>query len=278
MKNRVKNLLIASAVLTCVGLSADSTFAQDRYKKGYTYFSILTTKMNYTSNYTSSGGGILNDGDKVKTDATSTNPVYVTGGLYPFNDSFDVSTEVSTTLTPQRAKETSKVNGSKAMTNYSDMLSNNIQLLCHYKITDAHRIVFGGTYNFSSYKRYKFVQANGVNLNLGVTEQRSTSIALQTGYWYEGYYDSKVHINFRALVGYGAWVHTENTDSDKTFNNNGGYNGDLYLSVGYELFTDKELGLLTGYSIQHRVGASSGHVHLPENTTTNLYLGVYVAF
>jgi hypothetical protein len=272
MIKSIKNSIVILSVVCATSLVADN----DRYKSGYTYFSAYTTNMNYKSTYTSSGGVNLNAGDKVKTDATSTNPVYATGGLYPINSTFSFSTEVSTTVIPQRADETLKVNATTTETNYADMLSNNIQGLVHYKFSKEHRLVFGANYNLSSWKRYKFIQ-NSVNLNLGVTEQRSISLAAQAGYWYEGYMDD-LHITAKAIAGIPVYVHTENTDSDASFDNLGGYNADLYLSVGYKIYNENELGVLAGYSIIQRDGANSGIVHLPENTTTNTYLGIYVAF
>lgn len=267
---KIRTSIIAVALL---GSALSAAPMGERYEKGYSYYSVATQSMNFQTSYTTSTG------NTIETEATVSNPIYTLGSLYVINNGFDFMTEVSTTLIPQRANETTKTNGTTTQTNNADMMNNNIQALGVYKFTNEHRALFGATYNLASWKRYN-IYVNGVaQATTTVVEQRSMSLAAQVGYAYEGYYmNNQIHVSFKGLAGLPIWSQTENTAANETFDGRGGYNLDLFVTAGYNLYNNTEAGVVVGYSQIKRDEAKKGSIAVPEDKIINTYLGVYVAF
>ncbi|QSZ43001.1 hypothetical protein GJV85_13100 [Sulfurimonas aquatica] len=270
---KIRIILLVTLLLNITILNAD-TQLDLRKQNGYSYFTASTQCMNFSTDYTTVSG------DNISTNASSNNQVYSTGSIFNLNNKFAFSTEVTTTLFPQRAYEQTSINGVLSQKNYADMMNNSLQGLGHYKFSDEHRVVFGSLYNISSWKRYKFIAPSGPESTSNVIEQRSMTLALQIGYWYEDYFleDSKLHLSFRSLVGLPIWGTTENTSDDVVFSNRGGYNVDIVLNIGYPLYDNKEYGLMLGYSEINRDSAREGTIIVPKGNIQNTSIGLYVAF
>jgi len=260
MKKIVK-LSLAAFLAAGTFAYADAT---KRYAQGYTYYNVSFQSMDFTTSASEKG---------FNSSASVDNPVYTIGGVYVINDTYDFSTELSTTLVPTRGTETVTINGVEAKENI-EMLNNTIKGYVHYKFTNEHRVVGGLTYNLSSWKRY------GGNLVTNEIGQRSMSINMEIGYWYEGYFmpEDKLHVNFKAIGGMPVWDETENTSSNVTFSSRGGYNYNIAVNVGYEFFSGTETGLTMGYSELSRDKDSKDGTIVPEDTFETFYFGVYAAF
>ncbi len=265
-----KTLFFIAIVLFGVQLYADKS------KYEYSYFTAALQTMDFQTDLR------MSDGTTYHSEATTNNPVYMTGALYNMIGDFALSYEIATTLVPISTDETFYKNGLQIQTEDTQMFNNSIEVLGQYKLTDNHRLVAGGTYSLNFWKRYNF--STDPN-SYYIIEQRDLSVMVSAGYWYEAFYlDSKLHTNFRALGSVPLWSETENTGEDVTFSNREGYQLSLSLHVGYDLFSDKELGLLLRYSHTYRERAHSystkraREVYVPEEKIGNTYIGLYYLF
>ena len=264
--------------LSLVAFLATGTFAYadatKRYAQGYTYYKVVWQSVDYTS-HTST-----DDGRAYDTSSSVDNPVYVIGGLYNLTNTWDISTEVSTTLVPTRSTEDGTAKDGTTSTSFKnnlEVLNNTITGYAHYKFSNEHRVIGGLTYNLSSWKRYNFTLPS---VQGQVILQRSMAINMEAGYWYEGYFmpEDKLHVNFKAIAGIPIWEKTENTSEDVTFSNRSGYNFDIAVNTGYLVYNDAEIGATLGYNYTKKDSAHSSGVYVPEDTFETFYFGVYAAF
>ena len=265
MKKGILKLLALAAVFNI-------SWAGEPGFDGYSYMAVGLNNVKYKEEVTTLSGTHVNS------EAVSTDIYYITGGLVRLSDRYDFSYDLASTLYPNDLDEDVYINGIY-QTNKADILLNNMTFLLHYKLTNSHRIVGGVQYVLNTYKRFDFIS----DPNQGVVEERSASLIVNGGYWYESSPAAVkgLRITVKALIGLPVWQKTTNTNITAVdFSDAGGYNGQLSLWFNYTVFPGLEIGAGIGYDYMYREGGGpkqaviSGtvrNIYWPENTTETLY-------
>jgi len=239
---------------------------------GYSYMAIGLNNVKYNEKVTTQSGTY------VDSDATTTDIYYMTGGLVRLNDRYDFSYDLASTLYPNDLDENVYIDGVH-QTNKADILLNNMTLLLHYKLNGSHRVVGGVEYQLNTFKRFDFLSSP----NQGVVEERSASLALDCGYWYESSTAAidGMRTTVKALVGLPVWQKTTNTSlTAVNFYDKQGYNAHLSLWLNYTVLTGMEIGFGFGFDYVYRKGGgpkvamidgTARNIYWPENTTRTFY-------
>jgi hypothetical protein len=257
--------------------------------EGYTFFKTAMQHINYEEYYVYKKDHAdrgISKGDVQTNDFSGTNLVTIAGNISPLNDKYDFSFETISTLVPQEIDEKWTVGSTTNQTDKATIDFTQVTFLIHQKYTPKHRAVAGLEFKKMAFERYDFTLLDGEKAfpNLDDDKQtfvnireRSSSLSLDAGYWYENQNIGKKgwHYNAKALVKVPFWQNAENTASpDISFSNPSGYDFDLELGASYNIIPNIDVGLLLGYNYVFRNGESKGTVHWPENTFSAYMLGL----
>lgn len=247
---------------------------------GYSYFGFGSQSISYKEDYT------YQSGEKIKSSADASSPIYISGSLVRVNEQYDFSIDFASTILPTQITEKWQSDWRFVQQNKFDATINSMQLLGHYKLTDNHRIVAGPGYSLNSYKRYEFKDQNGnyltdphTNAKYGLLEERVATLYISGGYWFESIphaTQGEPRFKFATLLSLPIWNQATNTEFEKvTFDSTSGYRFEVNGYAGYPIMDGLEIGLFGRYSIQKKSKTDTiGSVHWPENTLTQLQMGI----
>ena len=223
-------------------------------------------------------------GTHYRSSATSTSPVYVSGGLIKMNKYFDFSIDAASTLMPTQSDEkwqnTDK--GTLAQENKFDSVQSDLKMLLQYKINNNHRIAIGPNYNLFSMKRYDFSAYGETIPDAQLNQEDIATLNLMMGYVYEyaPFSNGGMRIKTSALYGKPVWNKATNTDApDLSFNSTKGSTIDVDGYIGFELTKGLEMGVFGRYSLKKKDGAddvtvNANTVTWPENELETFRYGV----
>ncbi len=226
----------------------------------------------------------------VKSRATTTSPLIVTGALYAINHDLLFSLGSETTFAPGNTTEkwsatTSQFNG-RTLTdpvvqrNGFSLTQNTTQLLGLYRIVGDWFAVAGPSLHTQTFKRYSFVQGvdDAVSLPTDHTVEESTSEVLAN--FGIGLDSGKVrgqswHYGVRAMVGLPVWSRTDNTETPGVdFKSASGYDLSLEGRVSWAVVDDIHVGLWGQWLTSERHRAITGEFELPQNRLTSTSYGL----
>jgi hypothetical protein len=252
---------------------------------GYNYFKIAVQTMEYKEKYTyQNSRGTIHKGDVQENDFSGTNVVYMGGGLSRINDRYDFSMDSISTLAPQEIDETWKINGVVNQKDKASIDFTQVNILLHQKYGQKHRAVGGFEFKKMAFERYGFDALSNATipetlLPLINIRERSSSLSMDAGYWYE----SKsvgvggIRTMFKGLVKVPFWQRTENTAyPNKSFSDPSGYDFECTAEIAYTIYDNVELGLFGAYNYIYRNGENQGTLHWPSNTLTSYTTGISV--
>ena len=274
----MSKLHVLIIMFSLFGFSSNA-FAEREFD-GYSYLSIQYARTSYSENTNNRFNG-----KKIKTNVEVTSPIYLSGGLFKINKSYDFSLDAKSTLMPQNDKEKWTAD-KKLQENDFDIMINDLQGLIHYKFTNRHRLVFGGGFNLNTFKRYNFESFNAnVAEPLGVVEERIAILSGRAGYVYESNTAALKGFRYRVSVigGVPIWLAASNTYSNKVkFNDKGGYFGELGGYIGYAVMKNIEVGISASYNYMFLEGGEESSdgatVEWPENKTKTLSMGLQLTW
>ena len=226
----------------------------------------------------------------VKSRATTTSPLIVTGALYAINHDMLFSLGSATTFAPGNTTETwtattSQFNGQTltdrvVQRNGFSLTQNTTQLLGLYRIVGNWFAVAGPSLHTQTFKRYSFTQGvdHAVALPTDHTVEESTSEVL--GNLGIGLESGKVrgeqfHYGARAVVGLPLWSRTDNTETPGTnFKSAAGYDLSLEGRASWAVVDNIHVGLWGQWLTSERRRSISGNAELPQNRLTSASYGV----
>ena len=251
--------------------------------EGYSFFRTAMQHISYEERYVYKKNHPLQGiqkGDVQTNNFSGTNLVTIGGNLSPINDKYDFSFETISTLIPQQINEEWTVGGRSNQKDDATIDFTQLRFLMHQKFTPQHRAVGGLEFKKMSFERYNLrtfdENSNLLQTSMNTIRERSSSLSLDAGYWYESKNIGKSgwHYNALALIKVPLWQNTENTASpDVSFSDPSGYDFDLEVGASYTIFKNIDLGLVAGYGYSYRSGESKGGVNWPENRFKAYTLG-----
>jgi hypothetical protein len=278
---------IAASVLACTGAAAQQTqtLASSTSDVGFSYFLGLggqTVRYQETSSLL-----------PVKSSATASSPLIITGALYAVNPDMLFSMDSETTFAAGNATEkwhaTSAVfngvtlNDRTLQTNGFSLSQTNTQLLGHYRV-DQHWFAIGGpSLRTQTFKRYAFVQGadKAVDLPSSKTvEESSSEVVLNLGLALESerVRGQASHYGARVTLGLPIWRRVENTDSPGLqFNSAKGYDLALEGRYSWALHNGIHAGLWGKWMLTQRDRAVIGGTReVPKSQLDSLNYGLEV--
>jgi len=234
-----------------------------------------------TATYQESG---MVRGIPYKSSATTSSPVYISGGLIKVNKKFDFSIDAASTLiatqTDEKWQNTST--GTLAQENKFDTVQSDLKFLCQYKINNNHRIAIGPNYNLFSMKRHTYSYNGEPMENISLNIENIATLNMMVGYVYEyaPFSNGGMRIKTSALYGKPIWNKATNTSSEELeFSSTKGSTIDVDGYIGFELFKGLEAGFFGRYSLKkkdeandEKLGADT--VTWPENELETFRYGV----
>ncbi|MFY8300708.1 hypothetical protein AAEU28_18230 [Pseudoalteromonas sp. SS15] len=227
----------------------------------------------------------------VKSDASVSNLMLNSGGLYDINETFAFSVDALATFSPNSDNEewTHETFG-VYQRNQFEYIHASTHLALHYKLTENFRVIGGTALSLITYKR------TGINLNLqdgsvikgGMQEEKSNEIYLDAGIAYEsGKLSESMRYGFKATVGHTIWSETYNTQFDGLDFATDTLRYNLEANVSFKVTEGIHLGAYARYSMLDRgqegpvewTGTlvdreSTFAVEFPEGETTNSSVGL----
>jgi len=219
----------------------------------------------------------INKGDVQKNDFSGTNLVTIGGNISPINDKYDFSFETVSTIVPQEIEEKWTIGDRVNQTDKATLDFTQITFLLHQKYTPQHRAVAGLEFKKMEFERYDFVSVLNGATSLNNIRERTSSVSLDAGYWYESGNVGKKgwHYSARGLVKVPVWQDAINTASPEiSFSDPSGYDLNMEVSASYSILPNIDVGVILGYDYIFRNGESKGSIHWPENTFSAYTLGV----
>ena len=230
----------------------------------------------------------------VRSKATSTSPLIVSGALYAINQDLLFSLSNETTFAPGSTTETWTATSADldghALTdptvqrNGFSLSQNTTQLLGHYRVAGNWFVVAGPALHTQTFKRYSFVEGadDAVTLPTDRTIEESTNEVLaNVGVALDSarVRGQSSHYGLRAVLGLPVWSRTSNTEyPGVNFKSQSGYDLSLEGRCSWAIFSDIHAGFWGQWmtSERHRavVNSSSGTLELPESRLTSLSYGV----
>ena len=226
----------------------------------------------------------------VKSRATTTSPLIVTGALYAIDHDVLFSLGSETTFAPGSTTEkwtatTSQFNGQTltdrvVQRNGFSLTQNTTQLLGLYRIAGDWFAVAGPSLHTQTFKRYSFTQGadHAVSLPTDNTVEESTSEVLAN--LGVGLDSGKVrgqswHYGVRAMVGLPVWSRTDNTESPGVnFKSASGYDLSLEGRVSWAVVENIHIGLWGQWLTSERRRSITGDFELPQNRLTSTSYGL----
>ncbi len=295
--NKLVRLACQTAVLAACALHCGASSAQDAatpgqpalqdfHDLGFSYFLGFGGQ---TASYREYG-----DSQPVRSKATTTSPLIVTGALYAINRDVLFSLGNETTFAPGSATETwtataPSINGhvltdSVVQRNGFSLSQNTTQLLGHYRVAGDWFAVAGPSLHSQTFKRYSFVEGADAVVTLPTDktiEESTDEVLANVGVALDS---ARVrgqdwHYGLRAVLALPVWSRTNNTEyPGVNFKSQSGYDLSLEGRCSWAIFRDIHAGLWGQWmtSDRHRSTLSSGGSTLewPENRLTTLSYGI----
>lgn len=226
----------------------------------------------------------------VKSRATTTSPLIVTGALYAINHDVLFSLGSETTFAPGSTTEkwaatTLQFNGQTltdpvVQRNGFSLTQNTTQLLGLYRIAGDWFAVAGPSLHTQTFKRYSFTQGvdRDASLPTDHTVEESTSevlanlgIGLDSG----KVRGRSLHYGVRAMVGLPLWSRTDNTESPGVnFKSASGYDLSLEGRASWAVVDNIHVGLWGQWLTSERHRSITGNFELPQNRLTSTSYGI----
>jgi hypothetical protein len=226
----------------------------------------------------------------VRSRATTTSPLIITGALYAINRDILFSLGTETTFAPGSTTEkwtatTLQFNGQTltdpvVQRNGFSLTQNTTQLLGLYRIAGDWFAVAGPSLHTQTFKRYSFTQGidQAVALPTDHTVEESTSellanlgVGLDSG----KVRGQQLHYGVRAMVGLPVWSRTDNTESPGVhFKSASGYDLSLEGRVSWAVVDNIHVGLWGQWLTSERKRAITGDFELPQNRLTSTSYGL----
>lgn len=239
-----------------LGLTPGLVAAQEleSVKYGYSFFTVGLENVTYKEYY----GG-------TESSVNISNPVLNSGGLYYINDKFDFSIDALASFSPQGSTEDWHHNGGLIQTNQLEYLKTATNILLHYKLTDAWRVIGGPALTYQTYTRYDLKTHNGYDNSAfyGTWEETSTDIFVDLGLAYDKgslQSDSKWRVSGRAVVGVPIWSVTQNTRFPDNSFTDLGVRATLEGSLSYEVMQGLHVGWYAMLGYEKRFESDSQSV------------------
>jgi hypothetical protein len=226
----------------------------------------------------------------VKSRATTTSPLIVTGALYAISHEVLFSLGSETTFAPGNTTEkwsatTSQFNGQTltdpvVQRNGFSLTQNTTQLLGLYRIVGNWFAVAGPSLHTQTFKRYSFTQGvdRAVSLPNDHTVEESTSeILANLGVGLESgkVRGQSLHYGVRAMVGLPVWSRTDNSESPGVnFKSASGYDLSLEGRVSWAVVENIHVGVWGQWLASERRRAITGDFELPQNRLTSTSYGL----
>lgn len=226
----------------------------------------------------------------VKSRATTTSPLIITGALYAINHDVLFSLGSETTFAPGSTTEkwtaTALQFNGQTLTdpvvqhNGFSLTQNTTQLLGLYRIAGDWFAVAGPSLHTQTFKRYSFTQGvdRAVSLPNDHTVEESTSevlanlgVGLESG----KVRGQSLHYGVRAMVGLPVWSRTDNTESPGVnFKSASGYDLSLEGRVSWAVVENIHVGLWGQWLASERRRAITGDFELPQNRLMSTSYGL----
>lgn len=261
-----------------ISLFSSSVFSEDYYPKdSFSYFAIGSETITYQET-----ASIF----PVKSDVTVNNLALMSGGFTRTTDRLAFSIEAFSTLYPNRADEewndTIGAFPLPLQQNNFTFSNSSTSLLGHYNILSNVRILIGGSYNLSTFKRFNFTTPypDTVILSPGVVEETFGEFIGYTGLTADlALYDT--YFNIRILGGMPLYSKIENSNSPNlTFEEGTGYDIDIAMSYSVPVSKHVNIGLIADYQYHFRekqvLITQSSQTEIPENVMTALRAGLFI--
>jgi len=234
------------------------------------------------------------DSQPVRSKATTTSPLIVTGALYAINRDILFSLGNETTFAPGSATETwtatsSAINGHVLTSpvvqrNGFSLSQNTTQLMGLYRVAGDWFAVAGPSLHTQTFKRYSFAEGTDAVVTLPTDktiEESTDEVLANVGVALDS---ARVrgqdwHYGVRAVLALPVWSRTSNTEyPGVNFKSQSGYDLSLEGRCSWAIFRDIHAGLWGQWmtSDRHRsiLGSGSGTLELPENRLTTLSYGI----
>lgn len=245
-------------LIAALALIATPGFAED--DRGYSFFMALGQQhVTYKEE-----PSIL----PVKTDVSVTNPLIITGALYPVTADLLVSLDAETTFAADTTTEQWKATGAQfagtALTNSTlqenqfKLQQTGTRLLAHYRLHKKWFVLTGPAFRTQTFKRFSFEPGpdNATTvLENQVVEESSSEILWQLGAALESEQlrDSRVHYGFRFYTAVPLWREVENTlIPGRTFPEKSGQDWTLEGRYSFAVFPNVHVGAWAQYSLSKR--------------------------
>jgi hypothetical protein len=226
----------------------------------------------------------------VKSRATTTSPLIVTGALYAINPDVLFSLGSQTTFAPGSSTEqwtaTSLQFNGRTLTdavvqrNGFSLTQNTTQLLGLYRVSGTWFAVAGPSLHNQTFKRYGFTQGTdqAVALPTDHTVEESTSelladlgVGLESG----RVRGQTWHYGARALVGLPIWSRTDNTEVPGVrFKSSSGVDLSLEARVSRVVFDNIHVGAWGQWLSSERGRTVAGNAELPHHRLTSTSYGI----
>lgn len=203
-------------------------------------------------------------------------PVINTGALYDLNEKWGFSLDAFSTFSSSNCLETWKNKNGLSQTNQFQYNKTATNVLLHYKITPAWRIVMGPSFTYQTYKRFqrKSFQPNNPTF-VGTWEENSSDIFLDAGIAYNSdslYSDERWHSYFKATAGLPLWSATRNTAIDNVTFNDFSIRATAEGGIAYQLVKGVNLGWYLQLGFEKRFQEGPQFWRIDDNTGKPLYV------
>jgi hypothetical protein len=226
----------------------------------------------------------------VKSEATVTNPLLITGAVYALHADALMSLDSESTFAPgtvtERWTATVPVINNVTLTdrvvqtNRFSLSESTTRLLLHYRVFDKWFGVAGPSFHSQSFKRFGFATSadNVVTLPADRTVDESASeVLLHAGLALESesVRNRGHHYSVRATIGRPVWRRLENTAFPSAkFSGTGGYELSLAGRYSLAVLPNVHLGLWGQALHSQRSSEVSGNVELPKSSLRSLSAGI----
>ena len=261
---------------------------------GYSYFALGIERFQYQES-----ASTIN----VKSSVLVTNPVLMTGGLFNINERWDFSIDATSSLFAGASTERWDINSGQGIqfSNGTTLTSANnpiqeiqftetrssTQVLSHYKLSPAWRVLAGVDYSLSTFKRYgaKTNYPTVVTVPVGVVEESTGILDMDVGMQYQSSTNLSTPFRYLAALTLNLPIYRKSINSnytDITFNSTSGWGISATTALSYKVYQKIHLGLYGGYDYRYLASqtkmSGTTSVELPKNTTSHLIGGLTLVY
>lgn len=255
-------------------------FAEKGKDVGFSYFAVGVENITYEEKASIAS---------VKTKATISNPVLITGGLFNINDQWDFSLRAESSLFPGDSKESWSVKEGQTLgalipsdnpiqTNQFTMTTSSTRVMSHYKLTPQVRFMAGGEYALVTFKRFQFATdyPATVTLTPGVVEESVGVFDLSLGLAYESNpsVNSDMRYHLSLTVDKPLYKKLINSNApDVIFNSTEGIGFNGMAGITFQMTKNLHLGTVVAYDYREfekevKINPATGlSIEIPENLT-----------